>query len=567
MQPSLPEFRADIQTLRALAVFAVIGYHLGITPGGYLGVDVFFVLSGYLITQQLVQKKYNLREFYTKRFRRIVPLSLLVTTLSLMVGCLVMLPDDLENLGQSVLATHFFANNWLLLVTSKFYWNNVNAFKPLLHTWSLGIEEQFYLIYPLLFLLSSKWKQLILFIASFVSLLLFLSWPDEAFRFYSLPTRFFELGAGGIAASYAFGYRPYFSWLSLVMIVLCFSLPVQSMGSSLALITVLSTVTILVHQPLSNKILANKIVLFAGAISYSLYMWHQPLLAFIRYTFAHELSIALVICYLIALILLSSITYFFIEQPFRNTTRISTRVVMISCLSLFLFSSIVTGYVLLRKGIIRDVPELDYYTNRPPINHEAFNHRILTLPKTPSSSNQVHILIVGNSFARDWANVLLSSSLADSLDICYVTQLNELPEDLDWNAFDYIFFSAVTKEQVNTWQQQYSFSLSKVWVIGTKTFGPNMGIIYQKRNSDEYTKQVIKPDTYHVRLNQMLAYEWGNRYINQMQVLNDGNGNIQVFTPQGKLISADGKHYTPAGAAYVGSLLPLHSLLKKEARK
>ncbi len=567
MQLTSPEFRADIQTLRALSVFAVIGYHLGLIPGGYLGVDVFFVLSGYLIAQQLTTKKYTLREFYLKRIRRILPLSVLVTTLSLLVGCLVMLPDDLENLGQSVLATHLFSNNWLLLFTSKFYWNNVNAFKPLLHTWSLGIEEQFYLVYPLLFLLPLRWNKLTLVVVSVISAVLFLSWPDEAFRFYSLPTRVFELSIGGIAAGYHWGYKPRLSWLSLFLIVLCFALPFHTISVGLALLIVLCTVVLLVHAPLTSKLISHPIILFAGAISYSLYMWHQPLLAFIRYCFSHNLSFPLISFYVIVLVSLSSLSYFFIEQPFRNAARISNRILMFSCLSLLSLSSIGAGYVLLRNGIIRDVPELDVYVNEPPISHEAFNHRILSFPKTPSASNQKHILVVGNSFARDWANVLLASPLADSLDICYIADVTEFPHDVSWSAFDIIFFSATTKTRVQKWQQQYGFDMSKVWMVGTKTFGPNMGIIYQKRHAADYFKQVISPDSYHINLNRQLAADWGSHYINQMQALSNTKGNINVFTPQGKLISADGKHYTPAGAADVSSLLPLDSILKKEAHK
>lgn len=146
------KYRHDIDGLRAIAVLAVIFFHFGVLPAGYLGVDVFFVISGFLITGIVVNQidagKFTILGFYLRRTRRIIPLSLFVGMVALFVGMLCMLPDDLENLSQSVIATNLFGNNVLQAVTTKNYWDVVNEFKPLMHTWSLGVEEQYYLFYP-----------------------------------------------------------------------------------------------------------------------------------------------------------------------------------------------------------------------------------------------------------------------------------------------------------------------------------------------------------------------------------------------------------------------------------
>ena len=153
-------YRNDIDGLRAIAVLAVIIFHFGFLPNGYLGVDVFFVISGYLITgiiyNELNENRFSMINFYLRRTRRIIPLALFISMVSLSIGVATMLPDDLENLAQSVASTNLFSNNILQAITTKNYWDVVNEYKPLMHTWSLGIEEQYYLFYPLLFLLVGK---------------------------------------------------------------------------------------------------------------------------------------------------------------------------------------------------------------------------------------------------------------------------------------------------------------------------------------------------------------------------------------------------------------------------
>ena len=153
-------YRKDIDGLRALAVLPVIIFHLGYMPNGYLGVDVFFVISGFLITgiiyREVLENRFSILNFYLRRTRRIIPLVSFICVFSLLIGCFFMLPDDLENLAQSVIATNFFSNNILPVITTKNYWDILNEFKPLMHTWSLGVEEQYYLFYPLIFVFLAK---------------------------------------------------------------------------------------------------------------------------------------------------------------------------------------------------------------------------------------------------------------------------------------------------------------------------------------------------------------------------------------------------------------------------
>ena len=212
-------YRSEIDGLRALAVIPVMIFHAGFNflDGGFLGVDIFFVISGYLITTMiLVQKsknQFSYTSFYERRIRRIIPALLLVMICCIPFAYFMMQPDDLENFGQSLISTALMSNNILLYITSG-YWDLTSSFKPLLHTWSLGVEEQYYLIFPLLVsgLLYIKRVNLLSSLG-FLTLLSFIffiqiqhSNPEAAF--YLLPSRFWQIGLGACTAIYLINHRP-----------------------------------------------------------------------------------------------------------------------------------------------------------------------------------------------------------------------------------------------------------------------------------------------------------------------------------------------------------------------
>ena len=291
-------YRGDIDGLRSIAVISVIVFHLGYLPNGFLGVDVFFVISGYLITKiiftQCAERQFSLINFYLRRTRRIIPLVCAVDIVVLMVGMIVMLPNDLEKLAQSIIATNLFSNNILQLITTGNYWDVINEYKPMMHTWSLGLEEQYYLLYPLIFLPLGRGhvKILLSFIGvmTVISLVLcFLGFPERTV-FYLLPFRFFELSLGGIAAV-LLGERVIkhrFTLLPLLLLILVLTTNIYTLSAHVkSLITVVLTLVVLVSNNKADKVatalLENRLMIGVGLISFSLYMWHQPVLSFARY--------------------------------------------------------------------------------------------------------------------------------------------------------------------------------------------------------------------------------------------------------------------------------------------
>lgn len=293
---------------------SVLLFHAGVSffCGGFVGVDVFFVISGYLITTIILNGlhdgTFSLINFYEKRFRRILPALYVVIAATVLAGYFLLLPDEYKNVGQSVFATVTYVNNILLYITSG-YWDLASQFKPLLHTWSLGIEEQYYAIVPILLLTLWKFtrRYILHFICACIACSLFFQiWAtikSPALGFYSLPARFWELGAGALCAILLFKKmvnttniraNNVFSVVGIVLIVGSVVLfdndSLSASKCSILLIPIVGSCLIVLfsNSTIVCKILSNKHIVYIGLISYSLYLWHQPVFVFIRAYFKEE---------------------------------------------------------------------------------------------------------------------------------------------------------------------------------------------------------------------------------------------------------------------------------------
>src|SRR5690606_1847193 len=303
------KYRPDIDGLRALAVFPVILFHAGHPwfTGGFLGVDVFFVISGFLITSFIISNLQNdsfrFFDFYDRRARRILPALFVVMLCSSLLAPLFMLPNDLKTYGQSVVATVFSANNILLFLTSG-YWSLAAEFKPLYHTWSLGVEEQFYLVAPLaLALVFRVWRStraisLFILTVAVASFLYSLNHDNREFNFLIIFTRAWELLAGSLAALVALkrGVRnnALLSMIGLALILGSY-VALHALSSTQVIVNlpaVLGTFLIILScTSTSNpvhRVLTLRPLVFTGLLSYSIYLWHQPILAFVRLSSEYE---------------------------------------------------------------------------------------------------------------------------------------------------------------------------------------------------------------------------------------------------------------------------------------
>lgn len=572
------QFRNDIQGLRAIAVVVVFIFHLGYLPNGYLGVDIFFVISGFLITgilnREFLEGKYSLIKFYIRRTRRIIPLVLLVNFIALVLGFIFMLPDDYENLGQSVVATNLFSNNILQYITLGDYWDVMNDYKPLMHTWSLGVEEQYYLIFPLLFLFLPKKGNFLFYLLiflTFVSLYFFVSSENEAFSFYLLPTRFFEISIGGVAALIVSKTKKnqIISILSLFFLLGVVFCDIGLSNNIELFIAVVVTGLILLfneQQSFVDKILSLPPMVFIGKISFSIYMWHQLILAFYRYLNGTHIGLLPSLFILGLTVVLSVMSFHWVEDTFRRKDKISNKVLFSTVIISFL---ITTGYGLMvhnKGGIMKDFPVMGLKKSDAKKNiHSQYNKKILAFNKNFEASDEkkLNVLIIGDSFGRDWGNVLLESDYKEDISISYVYKWNAsairdrlIDADIVFVAFRKGVSLAEYKEYIQPYQQDKT-----LYFVGTKNFGDNSGIYYNKPKDDKYCDQMAGVQTEILDINNAMRKLWGDRYIDIIEIIGGGTNSMPVFTDNCQLISQDTRHLTQAGAVYFAHKINLEDFL------
>lgn len=332
------QYRREIDGLRAVAVLPVILFHAGIGAfsGGYVGVDIFFVISGYLITSIILTERsegaFTIWGFYERRARRILPALFLVVIASLPFAWAWMPPEMLEDFGRSVAATTLFVSNVHFWETADYFASDTDM-KPLLHTWSLAVEEQFYLIFPLLLMLiGTSHKRRGTWLLSLLALLSLLlcewGWRHEPeANFYFTLSRFWELLVGSLCAILLFARRPYASnglaALGLALILFAIlgfdeSLPFPSLYT---VVPVLGTALIILfagQETATTRLLSCKFLVGIGLISYSAYLWHQPIFAFIRIRSPQEPTLALMLVASVVVLGFAYLSWRFVEQPFRR---------------------------------------------------------------------------------------------------------------------------------------------------------------------------------------------------------------------------------------------------------
>jgi len=346
-------YRSEIDGLRALAVIPVVLFHAGfeLFSGGYVGVDVFFVISGYLITSILIRdlqtSGISLLQFYERRARRILPALLFVTIVCVPFSYWWMLPQELKDFSQSLIGVATFSSNVLFWMETN-YFAGTSELKPLLHTWSLAVEEQFYLIFPLLLLATSKtpraWLVSLCILMAGLSLSISIigttNFPSA--NFYLLPSRFWELLIGAIIAlTSASANQPKRSLVGEALAVvglfgiLASALVLDSSTPYPGLHTVppvLGTMLVLIFasdQSIAARLLRFKPLVGIGLISYSLYLWHQPIFAFARLNSWQDLSELYSLGLISLSVSMAWLSWKFIEAPFRDKKKYSRKSIWI----------------------------------------------------------------------------------------------------------------------------------------------------------------------------------------------------------------------------------------------
>lgn len=413
-------YRPDVDGLRAVAVISVLFFHAGVPgfAGGFVGVDIFFVISGFLISsiilQEIENNCFSLKNFYQRRIRRIFPALITVLVITSIIAWLVLLPEDLILYAEWLFSAIFMIPNIMSWKVSGDYFSPATSSLPLLHLWSLGIEEQFYLLFPFILLIASRWKIKysneillgLLLALSFIAAV-WASLNQPVTGFYWLPTRAWELLLGVAVAWYHRNiyYKPSNLWLNilvllaviLIVIAIYAPLMVIRVESSLFYQTMACAGTVILimtgcgkHKTFVHNVLSLPPIVWVGLISYSLYLWHWPLLSFLHYRGAGvPVSWYSTFIVIIASFLLAMLSWKYIEKPFRagSSTLWSFKKILFWLVSIQIIMLIFSQVIILSKGVpdrfsTVQMKYIEGIKDRSPL-HEKCNYGFNTVDSQP----------------------------------------------------------------------------------------------------------------------------------------------------------------------------------------
>ncbi|WP_339350161.1 acyltransferase family protein [uncultured Alteromonas sp.] len=433
------KFREDIQGLRALAVLSVVIYHISPfhLPGGFIGVDIFFVISGYLIIGQIYKKilenRFAFKEFYVKRFKRLFPAYFATIAISSIFAFIYFLPGEFQNYTWSLISSCLYISNFYFYTKSGYFDSELQG-SPLLHTWSLSVEEQFYALVPVLLVVCYKFFHkksvvalILMGVISFI-LCVHLSNTNISFAFFSSITRFWQFILGGIVSIYTLQLTKHKAISEIVsigsltaLIACCFFMSHDDFPGFKALVPTLATTLLLAFSSrslLTYKLLAIKPAKFCGDISYSLYLWHWPVIIFYSLHLERDLTAIDKVAVFGLSTVLGIASYYFIEERFRKSNAAEgntfLRVAALStavCAVSFAFTQ-VNDYrftaqqknyeqFMLNYKADNFRPGICFLTKKQP--DISFYNKDLCLTQSDSKEN---IVLLGDSHAAHWYSAM-----------------------------------------------------------------------------------------------------------------------------------------------------------------
>ncbi len=591
------DYRRDIDGLRAIAILPVIFFHAGFNnfDYGYLGVDIFFVISGFLITSFIVNdlklEKFKVLNFFDRRARRILPGLVFIMIASIPLALVYMQPDDLENFGQSLFATSLFSNNILLYLTSG-YWDIASEFKPLLHTWSLSVEEQYYVVFPFLMILiwklKSFWLMFLLFL--FLSIISFFyyyfgSFGNESIEsrasFLLLFGRAWQILLGAIGALISLKvitkidtvkkfYKEFICLLgiSLILLSMFHSLIFELNQIYLPVLASIGTLLLLVFSNqnlIATALLRTKLFVWIGLISYSLYLWHQPIFAFARIRSFDEPSFVSMILLILFLIPLATLSFKF-ERFFKNPKNVNNRI---------FYSSLIVSLIIIcsagltfhfSNGFYKNYNELTapYLVEDKFYDNDGYIVDAFKFQDLEFSGNKKNLIIYGDSFARDFINMGRSNDYFKNYEFtirpynCFNKQnytdeekFNLIKEG-DLIIISYrILPSEASKRCLKNKISYLEKNKIDFLVIGTKDFGYNIN----RPLKDKIYDFKAKPSEEILEFNDFLKNNVPNeKFIDLLNLISTEDG-VPLFTDDNKLMSIDRAHLTYFGAKEVGKII------------
>lgn len=621
--------RDDIQGLRALAVLSVIFYHFQISgfAGGFVGVDVFFVISGYLISSKLAREvnsgAFNFEAFLKGRVRRLLPALLVTIALTFAVGAILFAPADFKMLSGSTIAALFSLSNVTFWYEAD-YFDVAAILKPLLHTWSLAVETQFYLVWPLVILIVARRKLLPSLIGITVGSLLLavvMVNHDQSGAFFLTPFRIWEFSAGGLVYALEtrlrLGRRSsdalyFLGVISVLLPIFTYSEGTQFPGLS-AIPPIVGTALMLLSGPTSRLtgVLQTKSLVFLGEISYSVYLVHWPLVVFVQYTLVRELNWLDQTTLLVVTLILSVSLYYFVEEPFRKPN--SIRSIRPSFIYAMLMAAVIipasTSYS--GDGWAWRTPESIRNINKLNIEHMKdyvwAEHRKLR-GENFAHDGKLKVLIIGDSMSGDFVNILNSTFPVDKLSVrtmevlrfCAAMYIPQEKRDQFWRSENNftakannaiagcekdqrdIFQSQLVKDAdvifvANFWyewampyldatlKRYQSLTDAQIFFLGRKDLLRSSISFVNERQSlnglEQYAAQFRDPET--EKINNTMRKQLQEHFIDLMPLVCPTEIECSVVDSDNHPLFWDKSHITPEGAKLLGRRLSENPLIKK----
>lgn len=610
------QHRPEIDGLRAIAVLPVVLFHADFQAfaGGFVGVDVFFVVSGYLITSIILAEQqsgtFTLASFYERRARRILPALMVVVLACLPFAWVLMLPHQMREFSESVAGVGLFLSNFVFWRQGG-YFGAAAELKPLLHTWSLAVEEQYYIVFPLLLIALRKANRrnvaALLFVAAMTSLALaeFAARRHGTAHFFLTLPRIWEILVGALCA-YRLALSPQPAWrppagldaLGLALILLAVAVLDRDSPypGVLALLPTLGAALIILFagpETLVGRLLSIRLLVWIGLISYSVYLWHQPVFAFARLATDGELGAVSLLGLSAASLALGYLSWRFVERPFRDRRNFSRNTVFalagLACAAIATTgaSGVATEGFLFRfpAGDRNLLVALDTDRNRDYVT--ARFDAVLNRPFEPGVSPKV--TVVGDSFAQDFVNVLVEGAFVSPTQISsrYISAQcqmsypvdHEFPnsppslvefcrysDDLEkaapqLRASDVVVFAAAwdvsTLASIGGSIERLGFrETTQVIVVARKWLGELDPRSFLGTTPEERAATRVAIDASTAQENASLAASLpGNVVFVDPMASFCGNDGCRLFDDDGNLLSHDGGHLTVFGARFLGASL------------
>jgi peptidoglycan/LPS O-acetylase OafA/YrhL len=624
------KYRAEIDGLRALAVLPVIFFHAGFEffNGGFVGVDIFFVISGYLITtiiiSEMAEDNFSIVNFYERRARRILPALFFVMAACLPFAWLWFLPSDLKDFGQSLVAVSIFSSNILFWIEGG-YFGTAAELKPLIHTWSLAVEEQYYVLFPIFLMLT--WKLGIKWILILLSIIFLISlgvaewgaYNSPSGAFFLLPTRGWEILVGVFAAFYL-NYNTHlkshiinqvlsllgFGMISYSIIAFNETTPFPSLYTLIPTIGTGLLILYAVPKTYVHKLLSMKFIVGIGLISYSTYLWHQPLLAFTKYRVLGEPSDLNLIILCAASLVIAWFSWKFVEMPFRSKTKVSRRSIFKFALIFTLFFSVAGLWLHNNNGALEYYPKekqkiLANFIN--PSDYVNKRHKQIRLLEFSKSNDKKDILIIGDSHSEDLVNAVFEAGLNNDMEFssyyisvaCGVLFVRDKKDreatNLHCQRKDGSFFDNDLQIQmsladeiwiISSWTQRDLIYMSKsieniktinknIKLFGTKNFGNPSSKWYNKVDIDDWSSAIFDDSdkSKYVTISKVnndlssISKSLSVEFFNTQHLICRGKAFCSNYI-DGNIISYDGTHLTKHGAKILG--FSLKDVLNKNNR-